>query len=488
MPKKLLKNQHLLVEKNFINNDWIEAISGETLAVTNPFDQSLVGNIPLCGERETVQAIESAHHSQSAWRSLTSLERANYLHKWASLIEANLDDLCTIMTIEHGKPLFESKAELLFGISIIKWFAEQGRRAYGDIVPANKSHHRILVMKQPVGLVGIISAWNFPVATFLRKAAPALAAGCTVVGKPAELTPFSVLALAYLAKEAMFPSGILNLITGRSSEIGKVLTSHQLVRAFSFTGSTAVGKVLQKQCADSVKKVSLELGGNAPLIVFDDADLNLAINATLTNKFRNMGQACVCANRIYIHENVYDQFLRGFLEGVKALKLGNGLSANINQGPLISQAAVDKVLRLINDAVSKGAKIVCGGKVSSLGGTFFEPTVIINANEHMDINKEEIFGPVAVIYKFSSEKQVLLDANHTTFGLAAYAFTNNIQRMFRISEGFEAGIVSINEGVVTTEVAPFGGYKESGNGREGGKEGLEEFLETKYVCIGNIDP
>lgn len=488
MLKKLLKNQNLFIERNLINDVWIGAASGETLPVTNPFDQSLIGHIPLCGEKETLQAVESAYSAQSAWRSLTSLERANYLHKWASLIEANLDDLCTIMTIEHGKPLFESKAELLFGINIIKWFADQGRRAYGNIVPANQSHHRILVMKQPIGVVGIISAWNFPAATFLRKAAPALAAGCTVVGKPAELTPFSVLALAYLAKEANFLPGILNVITGKPPEIGKVLTSHPIVRAFSFTGSTAVGKTLQKQCADTVKKVSLELGGNAPLIVFDDADLNLAIKATLINKFRNMGQACVCANRIYVHENVYDEYLTGFLKGVKNLKLGNGLTENITQGPLINQAAVDKVQRLINDAVSKGAKILCGGTVSSLGGTFFEPTVLIDANEHMDIHNQEIFGPVAVIYKFSSESQVLIDANNTTFGLAAYAFTNNIQRMFRISEGFEAGIVSINEGIATTEVAPFGGYKESGNGREGGQEGLDEFLETKYVCIGNIYP
>ena len=360
--------------------------------------------------------------------------------------------------------------------------------AYGEIIPANQTHHRILIMKQPIGVVGVISPWNFPMATFVRKVSPALAAGCTVVGKPAELTPFSALALTHLAKEAGFPAGIFNIVTGDAPKIGSVLTSHVHVESFSFTGSTAVGKLLQKQCADTVKKVTLELGGNSPLIVFEDADIELAIKGAMASKFRNMGQTCVCANRIYVHENVYKQFLSGFLRAVKTLKLGNGLEVSVTQGPLINDAAVQKVRRLIDDAVAKGAKIICGGKVSKLGSTFFEPTIITDANENMAIYHEEIFGPVAVIYKFTSEEEVIKEANNTPYGLASYVFTNDIQRMFRVSENIEAGVVSINEGIATTEVTPFGGYKESGNGREGGKEGLDEFLEIKYVCIGNIHP
>lgn len=481
-----LKNPQLLIEKNFINNIWISADDGATLPVTNPADQSVIGNIPLCKQAETTRAIEAAQAAWPAWRALTNLERANYLRQWADLIEANLDDLAVIMTLEHGKPLAESKGEIQFGISIIRWFAEQGRRVYGEIIPANQPHHRILIMKQPIGVVGVISPWNFPMATFVRKASPALAAGCTVVGKPAELTPFSALALAYLAKEAGFPKGVLNMVTGDPPQIGAVLTSHPLVRSFSFTGSTAVGKLLQKQCADTVKKVSLELGGNSPLIVFDDADIELAIKGTMATKFRNMGQTCVCANRIYIHEKIYDRFMEGFVQAVKKLQLGNGLDANATQGPLINEAAVNKVCRLIDDAVAKGAKIVCGGNIDKLGGTFFQPTVITDANADMAIYHEEIFGPVAAIYKFNSEEEVLKEANNTPYGLASYVFTNNLQRMFRASETIEAGVVGINEGITTTEVTPFGGYKESGNGREGGKEGMDEFLEIKYVCIGNI--
>ena len=391
-----------------------------------------------------------------------------------------------IMTSEHGKPLLESKAEIQFGINIIRWFAEQGRRAYGEMIPANQRHYRILIMKQPIGVVGIISPWNFPMATFVRKASPALAAGCTVVGKPSELTPFSALALAVLAQEAGFPAGILNIITGDPPKIGKVLTSHPLVRAFSFTGSTKVGKLLQQQCADTVKKVSLELGGNSPLIVFEDADIALAIQGAIATKFRNMGQTCVSANRIYVHEKVFEPFMAGFVKAVQAFKLGNGLAANITQGPLINEAAVEKIRRLLDDAIAKGAEVICGGDIADLGGTFFQPTVVLKANAKMAIYHEEIFGPVAVIYTFSSEDEVLKEANNTPYGLASYVFTNDLRRMFRVSEAIEAGVVGINEGITTTEVTPFGGYKESGNGREGGKEGLEEFLETKYVCVGDI--
>ena len=483
----LLKNKHLLKEKNFINNEWISAHSGETLAVTNPFDKSIIGNIPLCKEPETQHAIEIAQKAWPKWRALTSLERSNYLRKWADLIEENLDDLSIIMTSEHGKPLSECRGEFQFGISIIRWFAEQGRRAYGEIIPANHPHHRILIMKQPIGVVGIISPWNFPMATFVRKASPALAAGCTVVGKPAELTPFSALAIAVLAKEAGFPEGVLNIVTGDPAKIGSILTSHPLVRSFSFTGSTKVGKLLQKQCADTVKKVSLELGGNSPLIIFEDADIPLAIKGAIATKFRNMGQTCVCANRIYVHEKVYEQFMAGFVEAVQGLKLGNGLDAQVTQGPLINEAAVNKINLLLEDAIAKGAKIICGGKISDLGGTFFQPTVVTHANADMTIYHEEIFGPVAVIYTFSSEDEVLKEANNTPYGLASYVFTNDIRRMFRVSETIEAGVVGINEGITTTEVTPFGGYKESGNGREGGKEGLDEFLETKYVCVGNVN-
>ncbi len=486
--KSLLKNADLLIEKNFVNNEWIDADNSETLQVFNPIDQSIIGYIPKCQQAETLRAVEAAQSAWPAWRTLTSIDRSHYLRKWADLIEANLDDLSIIMTFEHGKPLSEARGEIQFGINIIRWFAEQGRRAYGEIIPANQTHHRILIMKQPIGVVGVISPWNFPMATFVRKVSPALAAGCTVVGKPAELTPFSALALTHLAKEAGFPAGIFNIVTGDAPKIGSVLTSHVHVRSFSFTGSTAVGKLLQKQCADTVKKVTLELGGNSPLIVFEDADIELAIKGAMASKFRNMGQTCVCANRIYVHENVYKQFLSGFLRAVKTLKLGNGLEVSVTQGPLINDAAVQKVRRLIDDAVAKGAKIICGGKVSKLGSTFFEPTIITDANENMAIYHEEIFGPVAVIYKFTSEEEVIKEANNTPYGLASYVFTNDIQRMFRVSENIEAGVVSINEGIATTEVTPFGGYKESGNGREGGKEGLDEFLEIKYVCIGNIHP
>ena len=437
--KQLLKNKDLFVEKNFVNGEWMDADDGETLLVLNPANQQVIGYIPHCKAAETIRAVEIAEKSWSAWRKLTSLERANYLRKWADLIEANLDDLAIIMTLENGKPLIESSGEIQFGISIIRWFAEQGRRACGEIIPANQSHHRILITKQPIGVVGIISPWNFPMATFVRKASPALAAGCTVVAKPAELTPFSSLALAYLAKLAGFPAGILNIVTGNPPLIGGVLTSHPLVRAFSFTGSTAVGKLLQRQCADTVKKVSLELGGNSPLIVFEDADIDLAVKSAMAAKFRNTGQTCVGVNRIYVHEKVYQPFLSGYIAAVKALKLGNGLEKNVDQGPLINDQAVNKIKRLIDDAVAKGAQIVCGGKISELGGTFFEPTIITHADTNMAIRHEEIFGPIAVIYTFSSEAEVIEEANNTPYGLASMylpaTYNEHFESVKRLKQG-----------------------------------------------------
>lgn len=484
--RQKLNNPALLVEKNFINNEWVDADNHATLSVTNPADQSIIGTIPHSQAAETIRAVEAAHAAWPAWRALTSLERADYLLKWADLLTQHLTDLATILTWEHGKSLAEAKSEIQLSIRIIRWSAEQGRRAYGEIIPANQAQHRILIMKQPIGVVGVISPWNFPSAALLRKAATALAAGCTVVGKPSEITPYSALVLAYLAKEAGIPAGVFNLVTGDPPKIGSVLTSHPLVRAFSFTGSTAVGKLLQQQCASTVKKVALELGGNAPLIVCADADLEVAIRGTIASKFRNIGQTCVCANRIFVHEQLFKPFLAGFVAAVQQFKLGNGMEAGVTLGPLINQAAVDKVQRLVDDAVAKGATVVCGGKVANLGGTFYEPTVITGANDSMAIYHEEIFGPVAVLYSFTSEDEVLQRANDTPYGLASFVFTRDIQRMFRFSEGLETGVVAVNEGVFTTEVTPFGGFKESGNGREGGKEGLEEYLETKYVCIGDI--
>jgi succinate-semialdehyde dehydrogenase / glutarate-semialdehyde dehydrogenase len=485
--KNFLQNNKLFIEKNFINNDWVDADSGEVVQVVNPFDQSILGTIPNGGTFEAKRAVAVAQDAFHTWSKLTALQRANYLIAWADLLSKSIEDVATIMTLEHGKSLLECRAEVQFSINILHWFAEQARRVYGEIIPANSANQRILILKQPIGVVGLISPWNFPLATLIRKAAPALASGCTVVAKPAELTPYSALSAAYLAKEAGLPAGVFNLVTGSPQKIGEVLTTHPDVKAFSFTGSTAVGKLLQKQCADTVKKVSLELGGNSPLIVFDDADLDCAIKGTLATKFRNMGQTCVCANRIFVQDKIYDQFVTAFTKEAGKLTLGNGLEQGVEQGPLINQAAVDKITRLINDAVSKGAKLLCGGQVPAhLGGTFFEPTVLVNANNTMDLSKEEIFGPVAVIYKFFSEEEVIKQANNTSYGLASFVFTNNLQRAFRMMDAIEAGVVSINEGVFTSEVAPFGGCKESGNGREGGKEGMEEYLEIKYVCFGNI--
>lgn len=483
---KVLKHKELLIQKNFIDNQWIEADSGHTLDVKNPFNDAVIGKIPKCGKAEATRAVEAAHRAWAPWRSLTFRQRADLLMKWWQLIHEQIDELAILMTMEHGKPVAESKAELQFGLNFIRWFAEEGRRAYGEIIPANQPHHRLLILKESIGVVGLITPWNFPMATLMRTGAAAIAAGCPVVAKPSEETPYSALAVAHLGQKAGLPAGVFNIVTGDAPEIGKVLTTHPYVRAFAFTGSTAVGKLLQKQCTDTVKKVSMELGGNSPLIVFEDADLDLAVKGAVASKFRNMGQTCVCANRLYVHESLLDPFVQKFVKECQAFRLGNGLEEGVTMGPLINRKATQKIERLIEDAVSKGAKILCGGKVPSIGQNFFEPTVVVNANDKMEIRHEEIFGPVAVFYKFRTEQEAIREANHTQFGLASFFFTQDLNRFFRVAEAIESGVVSVNEGVFSTEVVPFGGFKESGNGREGGRDGLQEFLETKYVCLGNV--
>lgn len=480
-----LQNKNLFRQQCFIDGKWIDADNKETITVTNPYDGSTLGHVPQCGAAETKRAIQAASNAWEHWRNLTALQRSQIMWKWAKLIDDNKEDLAKLMTLEQGKPLTESRGEMDYANSFIKWFAEEGRRAYGDIIPSNKPGQHLVVIKQSVGVVGSITPWNFPAAMITRKIAPALAAGCPAVIKPASETPYSALALAVLAEEAGFPAGVFNVVTGVASEIGNELTTNPLVRKISFTGSTAVGKLLMKQCASTLKKISLELGGNAPFIVFDDADLDAAVKGAMASKFRNAGQTCVCANRILVHDKVYDAFSAKLIAAVKALKLGNGLETDVQQGPLISEDAIKKVERHIADAVKKGAKIACGGKPSTTGKLFFEPTVLTDVTDQMLIAKEETFGPVAPLFRFSTEKEAIEMSNNTEFGLASYFYSNNINRIWRVSEALEYGIVGINEGIISTEVAPFGGIKESGMGREGSKYGIEEYLEIKYLCMGN---
>lgn len=479
-----LKNTNLFRQQSYIDGKWINAKDNSTAIVTNPFDQSEIGTVPNCGIEETRTAIEAAHRALAAWRNMTAKQRADILWKWAELISKNKEDLAVIMTVEQGKPITESRGEIDYANSFIEWFAEEGRRIYGDVIHSNKPGQHLVVIKQAIGVSAAITPWNFPTAMITRKCAPALAAGCTIVIKPALETPYSALALAVLAEEAGIPSGVFNIVTGDAESIGAELTSNPLVRKFSFTGSTAVGKLLMKQCASTVKKVSLELGGNAPFIVFDDADLDAAIAGTMASKFRNTGQTCVCANRIYVHDNVYDQYAQKLLTAVKKLNVGNGLDEKNQQGPLINQKAIDKVERHIADAVSKGAKILCGGKRVSKDNLFFEPTILTDVTSDMLISSEETFGPVAPLFRFQTEEEVIQLANNTNSGLASYFYSRDINRIWRVAESLEYGMVGINEGIVSTEVAPFGGYKESGIGREGSKYGIEEYIEIKYLCMG----
>jgi len=483
----MLNNADLLKNAGYINGEWTGSESDKRFEVTNAFSKEVICTLPDMGTKETNDAIEAANNSWSNWRSKTAKERALILKKWFDLIIDNQEDLATLMTAEQGKPLAEAKGEVVYGASFIEWFAEEGKRTYGDIIPTPANDRRILVIKQPIGVVAAITPWNFPIAMITRKCAPALAAGCPVVIKPASETPLSALALAELADQAGVPKGVLNVVVGtKSSEIGLALTNSPIVRKLSFTGSTSVGKILTRNCADTMKKVSMELGGNAPFIVFDDANLDSAVAGAMISKFRNTGQTCVCSNRILVQEGIYDDFVSMLSEAVKTLNVGNGMEEGINQGPLINENALKKVQDHISDALGKGAVLVTGGKPHSSGGTMFEPTIIGNVTTSMKVASEETFGPLAPIFKFSTEEEAIRMANDTEFGLASYFYTNNINRIWRVSEALEYGMVGVNEGVISNEVAPFGGVKESGLGREGSHYGIDDFLELKYICMAGL--
>ncbi|MEX2629349.1 MAG: NADP-dependent succinate-semialdehyde dehydrogenase [Tistlia sp.] len=481
-----LKDPKLFRQQCYIDGQWLDADAGATLEVTNPATGEVLGSVPKMGKDETRRAIEAANAAWPGWRELTGKERSNLLRKWFDLILANQDDLGLLMTLEQGKPLAEAKGEVAYGASFIEWFAEEAKRLYGDVIPGHQRDKRIVVLKQPVGVVGAITPWNFPNAMITRKAGPALAAGCTIVIKPATATPFSALALCELAERAGIPKGVINVVTGSASEIGGELTSNPIVRKISFTGSTEVGKILIKQSAETVKKLSMELGGNAPFLVFDDADLDAAVEGAMASKYRNAGQTCVCANRILVQDGVYEAFAEKLAAKVRELKVGNGVEEGVAQGPLIDMAAVEKVEEHIADAVAKGAKVVVGGKRHALGGSFFEPTVLTGVTTEMKVTREETFGPVAPLFRFSDDAEGIAMANDTEFGLASYFFARDMGRVWRVSEGLESGIVGINTGIISTEVAPFGGVKESGLGREGSKYGIEDFVEIKYLCMGGV--
>ncbi len=481
-----LKDPSLFRQANCIDGKWIEADSGRTIVVKNPATGEVVGEVPALGAAETRRAIEAAHRAQPAWRAMLAKERAAILRKLNDLMLANADDLAMIMTAEQGKPLAESKGEIAYAASFIEWFAEEAKRIYGDTIPQTQKGRRILVLKEPIGVFAAITPWNFPAAMITRKAGPGWAAGCTGVIRPASQTPFSALALAVLAERAGMPAGVCNVITGPSGETGKELTSNPLVRKLTFTGSTEVGAKLLAQCAPTIKKTSMELGGNAPFIVFDDADLDSAILGAMASKFRNAGQTCVCANRILVQDGVYDAFAEKLKAAVEKLKVGNGMGEGVTQGPLINAEAVRKVEEHIADALSHGARIVIGGHRHELGGNFFQPTILANVPREAEIFREETFGPVAPLFRFKTEDEAIRLANDTEFGLAAYFYARDIGRIFRVAEALEYGILGINEGIISTEVAPFGGMKSSGLGREGSKYGIEDYLEIKYLALGGI--
>ena len=482
-----IKDKSLFRQQCYVNGAWIDAPGGGTISVGNPASGEKLGTVPSLLEAGAETAVAAAHAAFPSWAAKTAKERAAILRRWYELIMASVDDIGTMMTAEQGKPLAEARAEVAYAASFVEWFAEEAKRMYGDVIPGHQSDKRILVLRQPVGVVAAITPWNFPAAMITRKCAPALAAGCPVVIRPASQTPFSALALAELAHQAGIPEGVLNVITGPSSVQGKELTSNSIVRKLSFTGSTEVGKMLMEQCAGTVKKVSLELGGNAPFIVFDDADLDAAVKGAIASKFRNTGQTCVCANRILVQDSVYDTFAKKLAEEAKNLKVGNGLEDGMQQGPLIDQRGVEKVEEHIADATSKGARILTGGKRHKLGGTFFEPTVLGDVTTDMLVTNDETFGPVAPLFRFKDEDEAIEMANATQYGLASYFYARDMGRIWRVSEGLEYGIVGINEGIISNEVAPFGGIKESGIGREGSKYGTDDFIEIKYLCMGGID-
>jgi succinate-semialdehyde dehydrogenase/glutarate-semialdehyde dehydrogenase len=483
---KLLRDQELFREACYIDGQWLPANGGPSIAVEDPATGEILGIVPKLGRIETRRAIDAAAAALPAWRSRTAKERAVVLRRWFDLIMANQEDLAKLMTLEQGKPLSESRGEVAYGAAFLEWFGEEAKRTYGDTIPSHARDKRIVVVKEPIGVVGCITPWNFPIAMITRKVGPAIAAGCTVVAKPASQTPFCALALAVLAGRAGLPGGVLNVITGSAAEIGGELTSNPTVRKLSFTGSTQVGKILMAQCASTVKKVSLELGGNAPFIVFDDADLDAAVEGAIASKYRNTGQTCVCANRLLVQGSVYEDFADRLGRAVDKLKVGPGLGEGVTQGPLIDMAAVEKVESHIRDAVAKGATIVRGGRRHAAGGRFFTPTVLTGVTPDMDIAREETFGPVAPLFRFETEADAIRLANATEFGLAAYFYGRDIGRVWRVAEALEYGIIGVNTGLISTEVAPFGGMKESGIGREGSKYGIEEFLEVKYICVGGI--
>ncbi|MDC4475893.1 NAD-dependent succinate-semialdehyde dehydrogenase [Acinetobacter baumannii] len=479
-----LQSTELFQQQAYINGQWLAAQSNATVPVSNPATGEEIGTIPNMGAAEATQAVEAAYTALQSWKALTAQNRADILLAWYKLVLDYTDELALIMTIEQGKPLAEAKGEVRYAASFIQWFAEEGKRIYGDVIPTVNNQQRFIISKEPVGVVAAITPWNFPIAMITRKAAPALAAGCTVVIKPANETPYCALAIAKLAEKAGIPAGVINIVTGKSQEIGSVFTSHEKVKKLTFTGSTPVGRLLMQQCSSTIKKLALELGGNAPLIVFDDADLDKAVQGAIFAKFRNAGQTCVCANRIYVHDNIYQAFAEKFVQEVQKFKVGNGLEDGAQIGPLINEKAVLKAQQLIDDAVSKGAKIACGGKQHALGQTFYEPSVLTNVDRTMEIVQEEIFGPVAPLIRFTDETDVVAQANDTIFGLAAYVYSENISRLWRVSEQLEYGMVGMNATAISNEVVPFGGVKQSGVGREGSKYGLEEFMTIKYMCLG----
>ena len=481
-----LKDPSLFRQRCYIDGAWADADDGGAIDVDNPADNSVIGTVPRMGAGETRRAIEAANDAYPDWRARTGKERAAILRRWYELVIENQEDLAVLMTTEQGKPLAESMGEIVYGASFIEWFAEEAKRIYGDTIPQHQHDKRIVVVKEPVGVVASITPWNFPNAMITRKCAPALAAGCTVVAKPATQTPYSAFALAELAERAGVPKGVLNIVSGISSEIGAEMTSNPIVRKLSFTGSTEIGKRLMEQCAGTVKKMSMELGGNAPFIVFDDADIDSAVAGAMQSKYRNAGQTCVCANRIFAQDGIHDRFTDKLAEASAALKVGDGMEEGVGTGPLIDIKAVEKVENHIQDAVAKGARVVVGGGRHSNGGNFFEPTVLTGVTPEMIVSREETFGPLAPVYRFETDEDVVKKANDTEFGLAAYFYTRDVGRVWRVAEQLEYGIVGINSGIISTEIAPFGGMKESGIGREGSKYCIDEFVEVKYLCMGDI--
>ena len=481
-----LNNKSLFKEKCYVNGSWVESQFGDFLEVNNPATQEIIGRVPKFTKDETKKVIENANNAFKTWKNTTAKERSVILKKWGDLIVENVEDLAKIMTIEQGKPIAEAKGEILMGASYIEFYAEEAKRVYGDIIPDPRPGKRIVVIKQPVGVVGAITPWNFPNSMITRKCAAALAVGCTAVVKPASQTPYSALAVAELAHKAGFPKGVFNIITGSAKDIGLELTKNPMVRKISFTGSTEVGKILMEQSASTVKKVSMELGGHAPFIVFDDANLNEAVTGAMQSKFRNSGQTCICSNRIFVHEKIYDEFLEKFSAEVKKIKVGNGLDEGVVSGPLIDKSSLDKVIDHVQDAVNTGAKIAVGGDVHSLGGNFYQPTVLSHVTTKAKITFEETFGPVAPLYKFSNDEEVINLANDTPYGLASYFYSRDISRVWKVAEALEYGIVSINNGLPTIAEIPFGGVKESGMGREGSKYGLDDYLVIKYISMGGI--